>query len=102
MTRPGGPVEFFVDVDELGRLRGELQTLEAELGDLPVQGMNADATAGDLAARERRFFSQGRVRTARLASLTGVSRISWINRPLAPAPATSFLRRRGTPDRAGR
>ena len=68
MTRPGGPVEFFVDVDELGRLRGELQTLEAELGDLPAQGMTVDATAvggADVAGAVDRFavfWNDGRAR----------------------------------------
>jgi hypothetical protein len=68
MTRPVGPVEFFVDIDELGRLRGELQTLEDELGDLPAQGMNADATAlggDDVAGAVDRFavfWNDGRAR----------------------------------------
>ncbi len=68
MTRPGGPVEFFVDIDELSRLRGELQTLEDELGDLPAQGMNADAAAlggDDVAGAVDRFavfWNDGRAR----------------------------------------
>jgi hypothetical protein len=69
MAGGGGPVEFFVDIDELGRLRNEIQTLEAELGDLPTQeGMNADAAAlggGDVAGAVGRFavfWNDGRAR----------------------------------------
>jgi hypothetical protein len=48
-----GPVEFFVDTAELGRLRTELQTLQAEVGDLPAQDGTADPTAlaGDTAGQ---------------------------------------------------
>jgi hypothetical protein len=45
MADSGGPVELFVDIEELGRLRKELQTLEAELGDLPAQDVGADSGA---------------------------------------------------------
>jgi hypothetical protein len=62
-----GPVEFFVDIEELGRLRNELQTLEAELGDLPAQGASADAGAlgADVAGAVDRFavfWTDGRAR----------------------------------------
>jgi hypothetical protein len=62
-----GPVEFFVDIEELGRLRNELQTLEAELGDLPAQGAAADAGAlgADVAGAVDRFavfWTDGRAR----------------------------------------
>jgi hypothetical protein len=69
MAGSGGPVEFFVDVEEVGRLRSELQTLLAELDGLPTQdGMNADATAlggGDVAGAVDRFavtWTDGRAR----------------------------------------
>lgn len=69
MAGSGGPVEFFVDVEELGRLRDELQTLLAELGELPTQGgMTADATAlggADVAGAVDRFavfWTDGRAR----------------------------------------
>jgi hypothetical protein len=62
-----GPVEFFVDTPELGRLRTELQTLQAELGDLPTQQGNADPAAlgGDVAGAVDRFavhWTDGRAR----------------------------------------
>jgi hypothetical protein len=62
-----GPVEFFVDIEELGRLRNELQTLEAELADLPAQGADADAGAlgADVAGAVDRFavfWTDGRAR----------------------------------------
>jgi hypothetical protein len=68
MAGSGGPVEFFVEVEELGRLRGELQTLESELGDLPAEGMTADGSAmggEDVAGACDRFavhWTDGRVR----------------------------------------
>jgi hypothetical protein len=62
-----GPVEFFVETAELGRLRTELQTLQAELADLPTQDGNADAAAlgGDVAGAVDRFavhWAGGRAR----------------------------------------
>jgi hypothetical protein len=69
MAGGGGPVELFVDIEALGRLRNEIQTLEAELGDLPTQeGMNTDATAlggDDVAGAMDRFavfWNDGRAR----------------------------------------
>ncbi len=69
MAGSGGPVELFVDIEELGRLRGELQTLLAELGELPTQdGVGADATAlggADVAGAVDRFavfWTEGRAR----------------------------------------
>src|SRR5918995_1509551 len=105
MTRPGGPVEFFVDVDELGRLRGELQTLEAELGDLPAQGMTADAAAvggADVAGAVDRFavfWNDGRARISEnvgqcrvlaegaVDAYTGAERAIQNATPVAPAVA---------------
>lgn len=62
-----GPVEFFVDIGELGRLRNELQTLEAELADLPAQqaGGDAGALGADVAGAVDRFgvfWADGRAR----------------------------------------
>lgn len=62
-----GPVEFFVDMEELGRLRNEIQTLEAELGDLPVQDGAADegGLGADVAGAVDRFavfWTDGRAR----------------------------------------
>lgn len=69
MASSGGPVEFFVDVEELGRLRTELQTLLAEFGDLPVtDGAGGDAAAlggADVAGAVDRFavhWTDGRAR----------------------------------------
>jgi hypothetical protein len=61
------PVEFFVETAELGRLRTELQNLQAELGDLPTQEGNADPAAlgGDVAGAVDRFavhWTEGRAR----------------------------------------
>src|ERR671916_231870 len=69
MAGAGGPVEFFVDIEELGRLRNELQTLEAELGDLPAQGAGADAGAlgadvADAVDGFAVFWTDGRARIA--------------------------------------
>jgi hypothetical protein len=67
MAGSGGPVDLFVEIEELGRLRGELQTLEVEMGDLPAQGMAADpgALGDDVAGAFDRFavfWSDGRIR----------------------------------------
>jgi hypothetical protein len=67
MAGGGGPVEFFVDVEELGRLRNGLQTLEAELGDLSAQEVGADPGAlgaGVAGAVDRFavFWTDGRAR----------------------------------------
>jgi hypothetical protein len=69
MAGGGGPVELFVDTEEVGRLRNELQTLEAELGDLPAQGAGADAGAlgADVAGAVDGFavfWTDGRARIA--------------------------------------
>jgi hypothetical protein len=62
-----GPVEFFVDTAELGRLCTELQILQAELADLPTQDGTADPTGlgGDVAGAVDRFtvhWTGGRTR----------------------------------------
>jgi hypothetical protein len=62
-----GPVEFFVDTAELGRLRTELQTLQAELTDLPTQDGAADPTGlgDDVAGAVDQFtvhWTDGRAR----------------------------------------
>ena len=67
MAGSGGPVDLFVDIEELGRLRGELQTLEAELGELPVQEAGADPGAlgpdvADSVDRFAIFWNDGRAR----------------------------------------
>jgi hypothetical protein len=67
MAGGGGPVELFVDIEELGRLRNELQTLESELGDLPAQGAGADpgALGADVAGAVDGFavfWNDGRAR----------------------------------------
>ena len=65
-----GPVEFFVDIDELGRLRSELQTLHAELDALPAREVQADAAAlgADVAGAVDRFAADW---TAGRARITG-------------------------------
>jgi hypothetical protein len=67
MAGGGGPVELFVDFEEVGRLRNELQTLEAELGDLPAQEAGADpgALGADVAGAVDGFtvfWNDGRAR----------------------------------------
>ena len=67
MAGGGEPVELFVDVEELGRLRNELQTLEFELGDLGAQGVGADpgalgADVADAVDRFAVFWNDGRTR----------------------------------------
>ena len=67
MAGGGDPVELFVDIEELGRLRNELQTLEFELGELATQGVGADAGAlgADVAGAVDRFavfWNDGRSR----------------------------------------
>ncbi len=55
----GGPVDLFVDLGELGRLRSELQTLVAELENLDSrQGVDASpgAMGHDWLARELEGF----------------------------------------------
>ncbi len=55
----GGPVDLFVDLGELGRLRGELQTLVAELeqlGDQPAGDTSPEAMGHDWLAREVEGF----------------------------------------------
>jgi hypothetical protein len=70
-----GPVELFVDTAELGRLRGELQTLQAELSDLPAhQSMTAgpDALGGDdVAGAVDRFAVHWNDARARIAENLG-------------------------------
>ena len=63
------PVELYVDTTELDRRRDELQTLQAELADLPAQqSMNADPAAlggDDVAPAVDRFavhWTDGRAR----------------------------------------
>jgi hypothetical protein len=68
MAGGGGPVELFVDIEELSRLRNELQALETELGDLPTQVAGADpgAMGGDDVAgavdQFAVFWNDGRAR----------------------------------------
>ncbi len=62
-----GPVEFYVDTAELGRLRTELQTLQAELTDLPTPDGTAEPAAlgGDVAGALDQFtvhWTDGRTR----------------------------------------
>jgi hypothetical protein len=90
MAGGGGPVEFFVDVEELGRLRNELQTLEVELGDLVAQGAGADpgALGADVAGAVDRFavfWTDGR---ARITENIGQCRV------LAEGAAEGLHRRR--------
>ena len=69
-----GPVDLFVDTAELGRLRGELQTLQAELGDLPAQGVDVGPAAlggEDVAAAVDRFTVHWTTARARIAENLG-------------------------------
>jgi hypothetical protein len=72
-----GPVEFFVDIEELGRLRDEIRTLEAELGDLPTQqgAVDGGALGPDVAGAVDRFaafWAGGRARIVENLGQCGV------------------------------